>query len=594
MEMRARITVGALAASLLGVAAATASGATSAGAGDGPATTGRALIGVRTPALPTGDGREAALKRDSRLDRSRDLLIRVAQRNGIDVDARSDAAGLLATELDGSSVAALRARLASDPLVESVRLEGRASFRYTPNEPFFGASDVHAPGGDAFQWPLLHQSFPKAWDVSKGLGAEVAVIDSGADRGHPDLASRVTASLNCAGLICLGSDVTDTLGHGTHVSGLACADSDNGFGVASAGFDCSLYVIKTDLSYASIIDSIYAAANHGSDAINMSFGGGAPDSDLRDAIDYAWGRGAIPVAAADNEPNPPVSYPAQYIQAEGTGPNIDAGTGVVVTSVSHTGLRSAFAQSTAGVSLAAVGSASDLKSCQQFQQGILSTWPASPTEIDTQCQAGVAPVPARTSLGGDNRFAYLVGTSMASPQVAGLIALMRAANQAISAPKAVRLLKLTASNCGEYAGGIGWGTIRADQALAATLSKDADPPSSQVRRASVVPRGNGGGASAAARKRGGRGGNVKLRLKRSDPACSKELPSSGVKKVAVFASANGGRYRKIAKTKKEKVFFRGKPRRRYRFYSIAVDKAGNREAPPDQADAKLRFKKKRR
>ena len=52
---------------------------------------------------------------------------------------------------------------------------GRAEFRYTPNEPFFLASDVHAPGGDTFQWPLLLQSFPKAWDMTKGVGAGVAV-----------------------------------------------------------------------------------------------------------------------------------------------------------------------------------------------------------------------------------------------------------------------------------------------------------------------------------------------------------------------------------------------------------------------------------
>jgi hypothetical protein len=309
---------------------------------------------------------------------------------------------------------------------------------------------------------------------------------------------------------------------------------------------------------------------------------------MRDAIDYAFARGTIPVAAADNEPAPPVSYPAQYIQAEGSGQDLDSGKGLVVTSVSHAGTRSAFAQLTSGVSLAAVGSASDLKSCQGFQQGILSTYPAAPTTIDANCQGGPAPVPARANLGGEDRFAYLVGTSMASPQVAGLVALMRSAAASISAAKATRLLKLTASNCGSYGGGIGWGIIRADHAVAAALDKDVDPPTSQVRRASVVPRG--AAATAAARPRG-RKGNVKLRLKRLDDACSKELESSGVRKVAVFASANGGRYRKIAKTKKKKVYFKGKPRRRYRFYSVAIDKSGNRENPPDSADAKLRFKR---
>ena len=586
--LKTRVAITAAAIAALSAGAATASGATRAGDADPPSTTGRALISVRTPALPSADGKNAALRRDAALERSHELLDRVAQRNGIEVDARSDAAGLLTAELGGTGLGALRDRLASDPRVESVRLEGRAEFRHTPNEPFFSAADIHAPNWDLFQWPLMRQGFPGAWDLAKGW-VEVGVIDSGIDVSHPDLSSRLNGTLNCTGALCLGTAVTDTLGHGTHVSGLACADSDNTYGVASAGFDCALYVIKTDLSYTSIINSIYAAANHGAKVINMSFGGDAPDPDLRNAIDYAWGRGAIPVAAADNYPNPPVSYPAQYIQPQGTGPDIDAGKGLVVTSVSHSGFRSAFAEQTTGVSLAAVGSAYDLKSCEGGQQGILSTYPAAPTEID----AGCGGIPARTSLNGDTRFAYLVGTSMAAPQAAGLAALMRSAAPALSAAKVVRLMKLTAGNCGRYANGIGWGTIQADRAVGAALDLDTDPPSSLIRSAKVAKRRSRGAAAARTRKR-----RVNVRLKRFDPSCSSELESSGVKVVKVFASVNGGRYRRVAKTKKnkkkkmkKKVSFRVKPGRRYRLYSIAVDKAKNREPPPERPDAKIRIKK---
>jgi serine protease len=586
LKMRAAITTAAIAALSLWAAASTASGDTQGGGADGPVTTGRALIVVRTPALPVADGRAAELRRDAALERSGELLDRVARRNGIEIHARSDAAGLVATELDGTHLGELRRRLASDPLVEGVRLEGRAEFRHTPNDPFFSASDFHAPGGDLFQWPLVHQGFPGAWDLTKGIGVEVAVIDSGVDLSHPDLSSRVAATLNCAGPICLGSGMNDTLGHGTHVSGLACADSDNGYGIASAGFDCSLYAIKTDLSYTSIINSIYAAANHGARVINMSFGGGSPDTDLRDAIDYAWGRGAIPVAAADNTPNPPPSYPAQYVQPQGTGPDLNAGKGLVVTSVSHSGFPSAFAEQTDGVSVAAVGSAYDLKSCEGGQQGVLSTYPSNPTEIDAGCQA--EGIPARTSLNGDTRFAYLVGTSMATPQAAGLVALMRSAAPALSAARIVRLVKLTASNCGSYANGIGWGTLRADQAVGAARNLDRDPPTSEVTSAKVSKKRkrSRGAAAAAARKR-----KVNLRLKSSDPTCATELQPSGVETVNVFASVNGGRYRRVAKTSRKKVSFRARPGRRYRIYSIAVDKAKNSEDPPGQADAKIRVKR---
>jgi hypothetical protein len=89
-----------------------------------------------------------------------------------------------------------------------------------------------------------------------------------------------------------------------------------------------------------------------------------------------------------------------------------------------------------------------------------------------------------------------------------------------------------------------------------------------------------------------------LRLKRFDPdstiECTSEKPPvSGLKTVRVFASANGGRYRRIGKTTKKKIRFAGKPGRRYRFYSVAVDKAGNQEPAPATPDAKARLKKTR-
>jgi serine protease len=311
----------------------------------------------------------------------------------------------------------------------------------------------------------------------------------------------------------------------------------------------------------------------------MSFGGGGPSSELNAALDYAWANGAVPVAAGDNSPTPPASsnYPAQHVQPEGTGPNIESGEGLVVTSASHSGMRSAFAQKTSGVTVAAYGSATD--SSSGGQQGILSTWPPPTVLLDS---AGV-----RTSVNGDDRFAYLVGTSMATPQVAGLVGLMRSARPGLSAARIVKLIKLTAGGCGRYGtSGLGWGIIRGDRALAAAAQKDVVAPSSRVRGAKL-------------RRGRGRGGRVAmLRLESSDGGsetpCTKEIPSSGVKSVAVFASAKGGPYHRIAKTTKSRVRFRAKSGRRYRFFSAAVDKAGNREAAPGEPDAKLRLRRHRR
>jgi subtilisin family serine protease len=456
-------------------------------------------------------------------------------------------------------------------------------FRVNPNDPAFLYRDPNAPLGDLAQWNLAFAGFPRAWDLGRGEGGEVAIVDSGVFAAHPDLVGRIGGSINCTALTCLGTDVSDTNGHGTHVSGLACADSDSGYGIASGGFDCSLYVVKVDqgLSYTSVINSIYGAADHGADAINMSFGGGGPDNELRQAIDYAWARGSVPVAAAANEPTPSAgnNYPAQYIQPEGSGPNLDAGRGLIVTSAKHTGARSGFAQRTTGVSVAAYGSATDAGS--GGQQGILSTWPPETPEpaLDTEFENHNPPDPVRTSLFGDNRYAYLAGTSMAAPQVAGLVALIRAARPGIAASKLARLVKLTASGCGSYGEGLGWGRINAGAALGAALDRDLDPPGSRVRSARAQRR-----ARAAAPRRV----RVKLRLKRFDTACSKELPRAGVKSVTVFASVGRRPYKRLRKTRRKSIVFRARPGKRYRFYTVAVDRGGNRETAPSRPDAKLR------
>jgi len=542
--------------------------------------TGRALIDVRTPSLPAWHARE---RRRRVLDASRARLALVAERHRIQVDARSVPGGFIAADLGGRSIDGLRAELSDDPLVTGVHPEYRAQFRYAPNDPGLYAHDPNAPGADFAQWNVLLTGAETAWNLARGSGGEVAVIDSGIYSAHPDLAGRISGAINeCTEPVllggCEGTGTGDEEGHGTHVAGLACGAADNGYGIASIGFGCSLFVLKSDLTYTSIINSIYAAVAHGADAINMSFGGGGASSELQAALDYAWRSGVVPVAAGDNSPTPPPStnYPAQYVQPEGSGPGIDSGEGLVVTSAGHSGARSAFAQRTSGVSVAAYGSATD--SSSGGQQGILSTWPPPIVVLDSNA--------VRTSVDGDDRFAYLVGTSMATPQVAGLVALMRSAKPNISAPRIAKLIKLTASGCGHYGtSGLGWGIIRSDRAVAAAAQKDIVAPSSRVRGARVV-------------HRRGRGSVAVLRLKRSDDRsetpCTKEIPSSGLKSVAVFASANGGAYHRIAKTGKSHIRFRAKIGRRYRFFSIALDEAGNREAAPGQPDAKLRLRRNRR
>jgi subtilisin family serine protease len=315
----------------------------------------------------------------------------------------------------------------------------------------------------------------------------------------------------------------------------------------------------------------------------MSLGQCPPDP-ISSALDYAQARGAVIVAAAENDPDPSGTcggildhfncvYPEEWAQPNGTGPNANFDRGLVVTAAKYDGSRAVFAEATNRVSVAAFGSATNSAG---GQQGILSTWPANSTDADLGTPgtewAG-APCGCRTAINGDSRFAYLVGTSMATPQVAGVAALIRAVKPSMANTKVVHLIKATAGQCGSYGNGIGWGVIRADQAVAAALNRDLGAPSSRVKRA----------------KRGR--GEVFLKIKRSDTSGSTgcvKLPTAGVKKVLVFASADGGRYHRIGKTSTAKLHFHGKAGRRYRFFSIAVDNAGNREAPPAGPDAKLK------
>jgi serine protease len=533
-----------------------------------PAGGGRAVVLVRTPALPTGDGHEARQRWHELRSASSGILARVADRAGLRVESAVPEIGMLSVDPGPGGLPAVRRELAADPRVESVRPDPPVQLRYSPNDFAFTHTDVHAPNGDLTQWNLVREGGPRAWDLSRGTGAEVAMVDSGVDGAHPDLSGRIAG----ATAFGTGSPTTDQIGHGTHTAGLACGDADNSFGIASMGFDCSLYIAKIQFNgpCSNVSSAITAAANRNSDVISMSLGG--CDGGLVPALSYAQGRGSILVSAADNNPNPIGScgllgsndciYPEEWLQPNGTGPNAGFDRGLVVTSAKYDGTRSSFAEGTNRVSVAAFGSATNSIG---GQQGILSSWPANGVDDDS--------FGGRTSLNGDNRFAYLVGTSMATPQVAGVAALIRAVKPNIANTRVVHLIKATASHCGSYGDGIGWGLIRADQAVAAALDRDVAAPASRIKRAVHVH------------------GALELKIKRSDTSGSTgcvKLPKAGVKRVIVFASANGGAYHRIGKTTRGKLSIHPRSGRRYRFFSVAVDNAGNREAAPRKPDLKLR------
>src|SRR4029453_7175654 len=97
------------------------------------------------------------------------------------------------------------------------------------------------------------------------------------------------------------------------------------------GFACGLIVEKSDLTDASIADSIVDATKRGADVINMSFGGPGNSKVIEDAVEFAWTRDVILVAAASNEDSKRQGIPAELLQPNGTGPKLEKGKGLVVT-----------------------------------------------------------------------------------------------------------------------------------------------------------------------------------------------------------------------------------------------------------------------
>jgi thermitase len=170
-----------------------------------------------------------------------------------------------------------------------------------PNDPRLGN-----------QWGLTSTGFRGAWNKAKGDGAKIAIVDSGIYVKHPDI-GRIIAQRD---FVEDDAVADDDFGHGTHVTGIAGALTDNGKGVAGGCFNCGLLISKVmgarGATASRVVEGINWSVNHGADVVNLSLGGTANPSVLRTVINRAYGRGVVVVAAAGNEgTNRPV-YPAAY------------------------------------------------------------------------------------------------------------------------------------------------------------------------------------------------------------------------------------------------------------------------------------------
>lgn len=306
------------------------------------------------------------------------------------------------------------------------------------------SSSIDASTGQPFDWAYdAVNAGPAIAAVGGGSATSVAVVDSGVDGTHPDLAGRIRSGRDVA----FGQrDTTDAVGHGTFVAGLITAIDGNGIGTRGVAGNTAVVPIRVtttgSITSANAAAGIVAAVDAGASVVNLSFGGPTISAAERAALDYAASRNVLVVAAAGNtrtSGNVTV-FPAAAIGGVRGG----WGNGISVGAVDPNGKPAPFSTSNDGVTLSAPGAGS----AEDCGDGVFSTIPQQATLwSDGGCLRTVS-----SGSGSGGRYGYAEGTSFAAPIVAGGAALVRAANPRLSAAQTADVLRRTS----RQTFGVGW------------------------------------------------------------------------------------------------------------------------------------------
>ncbi|MEK6736440.1 MAG: S8 family serine peptidase, partial [Pseudomonadota bacterium] len=285
-------------------------------------------------------------------------------------------------------------------------------------------------------WALPKIQATTAWDIATGNGVVIAILDSGVDGNHPDLAANMVPGWNT---FDGNSNTSDVYGHGTMVAGTAAAAANNSAGSTGVSWMSSIMPIRvTDLNgygYASSISQgLYWAADHGAKVANLSFDGLSGSSTVKSAASYMRSKGGVVVAAAGNS---------------GTLNNYPASDSLLV---------------------AAATNSSDVR----------PSWSSYGAYVDVSAPG----VSIYTTLRGGG-YGYVSGTSFSSPITAATVALMFSANNTLTPTDVDKLIQSTAVDLGDpsYDQYYGAGRVSASAAVAAALasiSKDTQAPAVSI------------------------------------------------------------------------------------------------------------------
>jgi serine protease len=334
----------------------------------------------------------------------------------------------------------------------------------------------------AFQWNFSLLSMPSAWDLQPGGTPDliVAVIDSGitvaaANLVYPvwtgssfqtltmaaavntDLpASRLTLAKDYIGTrISPAAPIADLDGHGTHVSGTIAQATNNGFLVSGIAYNVRIMPVKVCAQYwdlmirrgltgtpgfeplvdgtcsnADVADGVRYAVDQGARVVNISLGGGSPSTTLQNALQYAVSKGAFVAVAMGNEfaEGDPIQYPAAYA------PGIDGVMSVAAVGVNST--HASYSSSGQYCEIAAPGG--DLE-VARVDKGVIWQSTLNPNNVSTSLT--VPRFDVYTKVG-------YTGTSMATPHVAGLAALLMSQQPKLTGAQVEQIIKASALDIG--------------------------------------------------------------------------------------------------------------------------------------------------